>query len=100
MSAFQLRQPLLQSSRESGAAFFIIQVTNITKVPKIKWNIRFRLSDKDNVASQRMSDSDFIEDVRLTCCAIADDQSRAINKRDNILNDSRILPDVIRSPAA
>jgi len=46
-----------------------------------------------------MSYADFIEDVRVAVCAIADDNARTVDQGDDILNDRGIFPDIVSATA-
>src|SRR5271166_6450082 len=47
-----------------------------------------------------MGDSNFIEDIWVSACTIADHHTRSVDQRNDILNYGGILPNVIGSAAA
>lgn len=67
---------------------------------QIKRNIVLILSDENDLASKGMSNARFVEHIWVTACAVTDHDPRSIDQRDDVLNDCRVLPDIIRSPAS
>src|ERR1700722_3612628 len=66
---------------------------------QIKWNIALVLRNQDDFPTQRMGNACLIENVWIPASAIANDNAGAINKRNNILNDCSVFPNVVSPPA-
>jgi len=90
-SLYARRDPLFKCCQ----ALAIIQISNVTEVPKIERNIAFVLSDKDDFSSKSMGNTNLIEDVRIAARAVGDHQSRPVDQRDDILHNGRVLPNVV-----
>ena len=68
-------------------------------VPKIKRNVVLALGDQYHLPPQRVRDARFIENIRISTCAVTYDNAGTVDKRNYILNDRSILPNVIGPPA-
>jgi hypothetical protein len=64
-------------------------------VAEIKRYVVGVLGDENYFAAQGMGYADFIEDIRVAVCAIADDNARTVDQGDDILNDRGIFPDIV-----
>jgi hypothetical protein len=89
----------LQGVRQRNASLGIVEIWEIPKVPKVKRNIVLALCDQDHLPPQRVGDARFIENVRVSTCAVTHDDAGAVDKCNHILNDSGILPNVVSPPA-
>ena len=91
--------PSLQGCHQRGAPLGIVEIPDIPKVPKVKWNIALTLCDQDYLPPQRVGDAHFIENIWVPTRTVTHYDAGTVNKRNHILNDRGILPNVISPPA-
>ncbi len=68
-------------------------------VTKIKRNVICVLSDQHNLTPKRVRDTRFVKNVRILTSAIAYHDRGLVDEVHHILNNSRVVPDVV-SPSA
>jgi hypothetical protein len=64
---------------------------------KIEGNVLLRLRDRDYLTSKRMSNSRFIEHIRVTARQVADHDLRSRDERNDIIDDNTIFPYIVGS---
>lgn len=89
-SASQPEAELIQS-------LLIVEIGEETVMAQIKGNIVFGLGDRDDMLTQRMSDTSFVKDIGIAACEVADDNVGAEDQLEDVLDEYRVRPDVIGS---
>jgi hypothetical protein len=49
---------------------------------------------------QRVCDANLVEDIWISACAVTDDDTGAVDERNNVLDDSGVCPNVVCSYAS
>ena len=69
----------LQRFGQRSTPLGIVEIANITQVPKVERYVLFALRDKDHLPPKRVGDARFIEHVRVSARAVAHDDTRTID---------------------
>ena len=67
---------------------------------QIKWNVLGILHDRDDCSPKSMSYARLVKHVGVSIAKITDNGPRPINERKNILDDFRLVPNLIDIEAA
>src|SRR3546814_10493224 len=69
-------------------------------MPKVERNVRRVLSDENHLASERVSNACLVKHVWITPRAVANHDTRTVDERHHILNDRRVLPNIVSATTA
>lgn len=71
----------------------------MAKVSQIERNIVLALCNKNHLTPKRVRNTRLIEHVWVSAGAVAYDDARTVDEGNHVLNDCRVLPNVVRPPA-
>ena len=80
--------------------FPIVKVRHRPNCAKVEGNIVHGLGDLDNVASERVGDARFVQDIGVFRAQVSDYDSGSPDQVDDIIHDVVVEPDVISSMAS
>ena len=86
-----MRQPRLQITKPLGIGV----VALIAMMNDIGRDVAVALSYGDNGLSERVGDPSFVEDVGILAAVIADHCMTSENKAEHVLDDGRVIPQVV-----
>lgn len=69
-------------------------------MPQIERDIGLALRDKNHLTPKRVRNAGLIKHIRVSACAVAYYDARTVDEGDDVLNDCRVLLNVIRPLAA
>ena len=89
----------LQGFGQCSESLGIVKVVNMPQVPKVEWYILFALRDENHLASERVGDARFVEHIRISSRAVADDNAGTVDQGNHVLNDRGVFPNIVGAAA-
>src|SRR5579872_89282 len=88
-------QACTQSCDQRSSSLCIVKVFKISEVAQVERYVFIILRDQDNLSAQRMRDPNLVKDVRIPASAVANDNTRTVNKGRYVLHNRRRFPHVV-----
>jgi hypothetical protein len=85
---------------EPAQTLLVRQVLEYPMMVHVERHIRHRLRNRHNVLSERVGDTGLIHDVGILTREVDNNDLRAKNEIENILNDGAFFPDAVRAETA